>query len=56
MTGGNEFLGNGAADDLVENLHAFALFVWRDRDAGVAVLAAAAGLLDVFALALGRCR
>jgi hypothetical protein len=45
------FLGNRAADNLVGNLDALALFIRRDGDAGVAVLALAAGLADELALA-----
>ncbi len=42
--GGDVFLGNGAADDLVENLDALAALGAGDADAGMAVLAASAGL------------
>ena len=48
------FLGNGAADDLVGDLDALALFIGLERDAGVAVLAAAAGLADELAFAFRR--
>ena len=47
------FLGNRAADDLVLDLDAFAALVGLQRDAGVAVLAAAAGLADELAFAFG---
>ena len=50
----NVFLGNGAADDFVNDFNALAFFIRRDRDAGVAVLAFAAGLADELAFALGR--
>ena len=48
------FLGNRAADDLVFDLDALALFVGLNLDTGVAVLAATAGLADEFAFAVGR--
>ena len=48
------FLRNGAADDLVFDLDAFALLVRLDLDDGVAVLATAAGLADELAFAFGR--
>src|ERR1700694_4421634 len=40
------FLGNRAADDLVDELEALARLIWLDVDLGVAVLAATAGLPD----------
>ena len=48
------FLGNRAADDFVFDFDALALFVGLNLDAGVAVLAATAGLADEFAFAVGR--
>ena len=48
----NVFLGNRAADDLVGDFDALALFVRLNLDARVAVLTAAAGLADEFAFAL----
>ena len=48
------FLGNRAADDLVLDLDALAAFVRRELDAGMAVLAATAGLADELAFAFGR--
>ena len=47
------FLGNRAADDLVLDLDALAALVGLERDAGVAVLAAPAGLADELAFAFG---
>src|SRR5439155_24425760 len=51
--GGDVLLGNRAADDFVFNLNAFAAFIGFERDAGMAVLAAAAGLADELAFAFG---
>src|ERR1035437_2478554 len=47
------FPGNRAADDFVFDLDALALLVRLNLDAGVAVLAATAGLADKFTFAIG---
>src|ERR1035438_7070444 len=47
----NVFLGNGAADNFIDDFYALAFFIRRNGDAGVAVLALAAGLPDELALA-----
>src|SRR5476649_586841 len=53
FTGGNVFLRDIAADDLVLDLDALAPFLRLHLDDDVAVLTAAARLLDEFAFALG---
>src|SRR5260370_41968565 len=47
------FPGNRAADDLIFDLDAFPSPIRLQSDAGMAILAASAGLADEFALALG---
>ena len=51
---GNEFLGNRAADDFVNHLHALAGFIRGHRDARVTVLTFTTGLADELAFAFGR--
>src|SRR5207253_9239921 len=48
----DEFFGNGAANNVVDELVAFARLVGLDANLGVAVLAASTGLADVLALRL----
>ena len=51
--GRDVFLGNGAADNFIDDFDPLALFIGCDGDTGVAVLALTAGLTDELAFALG---
>src|SRR5205823_12057950 len=48
----DEFFGNGTANDVVDELVAFARLVGLDADLGVTVLPAPASLANVFALSV----
>ena len=54
LDGGNELAGNGAADDVVDELEAAPRAQRRDAQKHLAELAGAAGLLLVAVMALGR--
>ena len=56
LHGGDELAGDGAADDLVDELEAGAAFAGLDAQPRHPELAVAAGLLLVLALGLGRRR
>ena len=56
LDGGDVFLGDAAADDLVDELEALAGVERLEGEDDVGVLAAAAGLLDELLVDLGRRR